>query len=60
MMMVGAGVFTVMAAVEVKGSITAYLQPFASGEYLAALIYLGVFCSVVSFFLSCYSLSRSI
>ncbi len=58
MMILGAGVFTIMAAVEVKGNIAAYLHPLASGEYLAALIYLGVFCSVVSFFLSCYSLSR--
>ena len=58
MMAVGACVFTIMAAVNVKGSITAYLRPLCSPEYIAALLYLGVFCSVICFFLSCYSITR--
>ncbi len=54
----GAVVFTVMAAVTVKGDITAYLQPFSSHKYLAAVLYLSVFCSVICFFLSSYCLSK--
>ena len=57
MMAVGACVFTIMAAYSVKGNITAYLQPLAALEYDIALFYLGVFCSVICFFLSCYSIS---
>ena len=58
MMAVGAAVFTVMAAVDVKGDPSAYLRPLISTNYVAALLYLGVFCSVICFFLSCYSLTR--
>lgn len=58
MMAVGAFVFTIMAAVNVKGKITEYLRPLSTPQYVIALVYLGVFCSVVCFFLSCYSLSR--
>lgn len=58
MMAEGACIFTIMAAVREKGNITEYLRPLASWKYIAAIIYLGVFCSVISFFLSCYTLSR--
>lgn len=58
MLATGAAVFTVLAGVTVKGSITAYLQPFSSLNYAASVLYLAVLCSVVCYFLSCYSLSR--
>lgn len=58
MMGVGAFVFTLMAAVQVKGIINTYLSPLSSREYVFSLLYLSVLCSVVCFFLSCYSLSR--
>lgn len=58
MMGVGAVVFTVIAAVSVKGQIRTYLQPFSTWSYAAAILYLGVLCSVVCFFLSCYTITR--
>ena len=58
MMGTGAFVFTIVAAVSVKGNIAAYLQPFSVWSYTAAVIYLAVLCSVVCFFLSCYTLLR--
>ena len=58
MMGVGAAVFTVIAAVSVKGKIRTYLQPFSTWSYAAAILYLGVLCSVVCFFLSCYTITR--
>lgn len=58
MMAVGAFAFTIMAAVDVKEDPSAYLRPLISPSYIVALMYLGVFCSVICFFLSCYSLTR--
>ena len=57
MLATGAAVFTVMAAVAVKGSAAAYFRPFSSPDYTAAVLYLAVLCSVVSYFLSTYCLS---
>lgn len=58
MMGVGAVVFTVIAAVSVKGKMKAYLQPFLTWSYTAAVLYLGVLCSVVCFFLSCICITN--
>ena len=58
MLATGAAVFTILAAVTVRGSIGIYLQPFASPDYTASVLYLSVLCSVVCYSLSCYSLSR--
>ena len=58
MMGVGAVVFTTIAAVSVKGDAAAYLQPLSTWSYTAAVLYLAVLCSVVCFFLSCYSITR--
>ena len=58
MMAVGAFFFTLTAAAQVKGSITEYLKPLSSFEYVISLLYLAVFCSVACFFLSCYTISR--
>ena len=58
MMAVGAAVFTIMAAFDVKGAPSEYLGPLFSTNYIIALLYLGVVCSVICFFLSCYSLTK--
>lgn len=58
MMGVGAVIFTTTALASVKGDLTVYLHPFSAPGYLAAVLYLALFCSVVCFFLSCYTLSR--
>ena len=58
MMAVGAAVFTIMAAFDVKGAPSVYLGPLFSTNYIIALLYLGVVCSVICFFLSCYSLTK--
>ena len=57
MMGVGAAVFTGLALVSVKGSLAAYLQPFAASSYLIAVLFLAVFCSVICYFLASYSLT---
>ena len=56
-MAVGACIFTILAAATVKGDPAEYLGPLSSPGYIVSLLYLGVFCSVICFFLSCYSLS---
>ena len=58
MMAVGAVVFTAMALLSVKGSPAAYLRPFAERSYLVSVLFLAVFCSVVCYFLSSYSLTK--
>ena len=58
MMAVGAVVFTAMALLSVKGSPAAYLRPFAERSYLVSVLFLSVFCSVVCYFLSSYSLTK--
>lgn len=57
MMAVGACIFTVLAAADVKGNPAEYLHSLSSPGYVLSLLYLGIFCSVICFFLSCYSLS---
>lgn len=58
MMGTGAAVFTVLAAVTVHGSVTAYLHPFGVKSYLISVLFLGLCCSVVSYFLSSYVLTK--
>ncbi len=58
MLGVGAVLFTLFAAVTVKGDGKAYFAPFASREYVFSLLFLAVFCSVVCYFLSGYALTK--
>ena len=58
MLGIGAVVFTTLAAVSVRGSITAYLQPLGESSYLISILFLALCCSVISYFLSSYSLTR--
>ena len=55
---VGAAFFTVLALIHCKGSLTAYLQAFETGSYLLSVLFLSLLCSVVSFFLSGYAITR--
>ena len=58
MLIVGAVVFTVLALVRCRGDLSAYLVPFRTTSYLLSVLFLSVFCSVVSFFLSNYAISK--
>lgn len=54
----GALVFTVLALIRCGGSLRLYFAPFASTPYLLSVLFLSLACSVLSFFLSNYALSR--
>lgn len=58
MLIVGAVVFTVLALARCRGDLSAYLAPFRTTSYLLSVLFLSVFCSVVSFFLSNYAISK--
>ncbi len=53
----GALVFTGMALISVRGDAARYLMPFAQRDYLLAILFLAVCCSVVAYFLSSYALT---
>lgn len=55
---VGAAVFTVPALLECRGDWTAWFRPLTQAPYLLSVLFLSVCCSVISFFLSNYALSR--
>lgn len=46
--------FLVMALVQLKGDVGAYLAPLGDGSYLLSLLVLSVFCSVVAYLLVNY------
>ena len=54
----GALVFTVMAAFSVHGDLSLYVKPLAERDYLTAILFLSVCCSVVAYFLSSYVLTK--
>ena len=58
MMGVGAVFFTVLAMVRCEGSLAAYVQPLGETPYLLSVLFLSLFCSVISFFLSGYAITR--
>lgn len=53
----GALVFTVMAAFSVRGNPALYFRPFEERNYLLAILFLAIFCSVIAYFLSSYALT---
>ena len=55
---VGAAVFTVLALIRCRGSLRVYFAPFAGTPYLLSVLFLALGCSVLSFFLSNYALTR--
>lgn len=58
MMGVGAVVFTALALVQCKGRLADYVRPLGETSYLLSVLFLSLFCSVVSFFLSGYAISK--
>lgn len=58
MMGVGAVFFTVLAMVRCEGSLAAYVQPLGETPYRLSVLFLSLFCSVISFFLSGYAITR--
>ncbi len=57
MMGVGAVVFTVLAAIGVRGDPGAYLRPLGERSYVLSILFLAVCCSIVSYFLTSYVLT---
>ena len=58
MMGVGAVFFTVLSMIRCEGSLAAYVQPLGETPYLLSVLFLSLFCSVISFFLSGYAITR--
>ncbi len=58
MMAVGAAVFSAMAVLHTGGNMAVYLQPLQETEYLLSIVFLGVFCSVVCYFMSSYAITH--
>ena len=54
----GALVFTVPALISCGGDFEVYLRPFGRTPYLLSVLFLSAFCSVLSFFLSNYAISK--
>ena len=58
MLALGAAVFTLCAAFSLRGDWAAYLRPLGERSYLFSMLFLALCCSVVSFFLSSYTLTK--
>ena len=58
MLGIGAVVFTLIAVISVRGDLAVYMRPLSDGRYLAAILFLAGCCSVISYFLSSYILTR--
>lgn len=58
MMGLGAVVFTVLAMIANRGSVRAYVQPFAGWRYALSVCFLSAVCSVLGFFMSGYAVTR--
>ena len=58
MMGVGAAVFTILAMLRCEGDLAVYVQPLGETSYLLSVLFLSLFCSVISFFLSGYAITR--
>ncbi len=58
MMGISACTFTVLAMLSLGGDAAAYLRPLTVGSYRLGVLYLGLCCSVICFFLSGFALTR--
>lgn len=58
MLAVGAVVFTVLAAFRCNFSVSAYFAPFAEKNYIFSVMFLGVCCSFISYFLVSYAITH--
>ena len=57
MLGVGAVVFTVLAVFQTRGRLAEYLLPMRTPSYRVSVAFLSVCCSVICYFLSCYTLT---
>ena len=57
MMAVGAAVFTACALFHCRADIAEYVRPFADAGYIVRVLFLGVCCSVICYFMSGYSIT---
>ena len=57
MICVGALAFTIPAIVSVRGNFAEYFTPLKEPGYIVPILFLGICCSVISFFLSNYTLT---
>lgn len=57
MIAVGAVTFTVCALIKCRFSPAEYFRPFSDTRYALAVVFLAVFCSVICYFLSSYSIT---
>ena len=57
MMAVGAAVFTACALVKCRFDLAEYVRPLGDPRYLLCVLFLGVCCSVICYFLSGYSIT---
>ncbi len=57
MICLGALFFTVPALISVRGDLGEYITPLKNPGYILPILFLGVCCSVISFFLSNYTLT---
>ncbi len=57
MMGVGTAVFTPIALIQTRGSVTDYIRPLGQPTYLAAILFLALVCSVACYFLSAYTIT---
>ena len=58
MMTIGAVVFTICAALQCKGDISMYVEPIRNRSYVLSILFLGLCCSVGSYFMSSYALTH--
>ena len=58
MMAVGAAVFTILALIKVDFHISEYLRPLSNGNYLVSILFLGICCSVIAYFLGAYAIGK--
>ncbi len=54
----GAAAFTVCALLYCRGNMTEYLRPLSDSSYCVSMLFLSIGCSVISFFLSGYAITR--
>lgn len=58
MMAMGAAVFTALAVGKNWADPAVYWQPLAETEYVLSILFLGVCCSVICYFMSCYAITH--
>ncbi len=58
MMWTGAIFFNIIALIQQRGDLRLYIEPFANTQVLVAVVYLGIFSSLLAFFLLNYTIAK--